>query len=134
MAKKKSMVKKKKTRPAAKRPVKKIKPKASPKKPAAKATRKRPSWLDASSHKPVIEQYARHLNSFMEAMADGRIDESELEAQETRLVKLMKEIEPQLNDAVHEKVTRLLCELTAYDLMQMLNSMQAGRPQTEFQG
>ena len=67
-------------------------------------------------------------------MAEGRIDESELAAQEGRLVKLMKEVEPLLGDALHEKVTRMLCELTAYDLMQVLHSMQESRPQTAFQG
>jgi hypothetical protein len=46
----------------------------------------------------------------------------------------MKEVEPQLDDAVHEKVTRLLCEMTAYNLMQMLHAMQEARPSTAFRG
>jgi len=82
----------------------------------------------------LIDQYARQLTSFMEAIADGRIETPELAAQEARLTRLMKEIEPQLSDALHEKITRLLCELTAYDLMQMLHSMQENRPQTTFHG
>jgi hypothetical protein len=67
-------------------------------------------------------------------MADGRIDASELEAQQARLVKLMKEIEPKLNDELHAKVTQLLVELTAYDLMKVLHSMHAARPKTVFRG
>ena len=40
--------------------------------------------------------------------------------QEQRLVALMKEVEPTLNDAQHGQVTKLLCELTAYNVMQTL--------------
>jgi hypothetical protein len=94
---------------------------------------KRTSWLDNKSH-PLIEQHARQLDSFVDAMADGKIDPQELTAQEARLVALMKEIEPQIDDAVHEKVTRLLCELVAYDLMQMVHTMQESRAKTVFRG
>ena len=94
----------------------------------------RSSWLDDTLQAPLIEQYARQLDSFLETMADGRVDTSEIQAQEARLVALMREVEPQLDDALHEKVTRLLCELTAYDLMQMLHAMQEARPKTAFRG
>jgi hypothetical protein len=67
-------------------------------------------------------------------MADGIVDKAELKAQEARLVALMKEIEPGLDDALHEKITHLLCELTAYDLMQMMHALQVARPKTEFRG
>jgi len=46
----------------------------------------------------------------------------------------MKEVEPLLDDEVHGKVTRLLCELTAYDIMQMFASLQQTRPKTQFRG
>lgn len=92
------------------------------------------SWLDADSHQPVIDRYARRLAPFVEAMADGKIDEAEVTAQEKRLVKLMKEVEPELPGALHAKVTQLLCELTAYDLMRILHTMDQARPKTVFQG
>jgi len=91
------------------------------------------SWLD-STDTPLIEEQARRLNSFVEALADGRVDSSEVEAQEARVVALMKEIEPKLDPALHEKVTQLLCELTAYDLMNVLHAMGASRPKTVFRG
>ena len=50
------------------------------------------------------------------------------------MTSLMKEVEPHLDDALHAKVTQLLCELTAYDLMQMLHEMQKSRRQTVFHG
>ncbi len=98
------------------------------------ANSKRASWLDEQAAAPVIEQRARELETFVAALADGRIDDSELSAQRARVANLMKEIEPQLDDALHAKVTQLLCELTAYDLMQMLAQMQEARPRTVFRG
>jgi hypothetical protein len=47
---------------------------------------------------------------------------------------LMREIEPKLDDALHAKVTKLLCELAAYDVMQMIHGVAVGRPKTEFRG
>ncbi len=88
----------------------------------------RRSWLDESTQEPLIDQYAQQLTSFLEAMADGRVDAAEVQRQEDNLVALMKEIEPQLDDEMHEKITRLLCELTAYNLMQTLHSLHEARP------
>jgi hypothetical protein len=113
------------------KPAKVVKAATKAAKPAKAA--KRTSWLDKRAH-PVIEEYARQLESFVAAMADGVIDDSEIKAQEARLVGLMKEIEPELNDDLHEKITRLLCELTAYDLMHMMHAMNAARPKTVFRG
>src|SRR5436305_5166372 len=94
---------------------------------ASKATGRK-SWFDAKTQAPLIEQYARQLDSFIQTIADGRVDDAEVQAQEARLVALMKEVEPRLDDALHEKVTQLLCELTAYDIMQLLHTMQQARP------
>jgi hypothetical protein len=102
-------------------------------KKANKATGRK-SWFDQKTQAPLIEQYARQLDSFIETMADGRVDDAEIQAQESRLVALMKEVEPKLDDALHEKVTQLLCELTAYDIMQLLHTMQQTRPRTTFKG
>lgn len=95
---------------------------------------KRQSWLDDAQQTTLIDEYAQKLTPFIDALADGRIDASELTAQEQRLVAQMKAVEPTLNDEQHAAVTRLLCELTAFNVMQTLNSLQTGRPQTTFQG
>ena len=94
----------------------------------------RQSWFDEKTETPLIEQYARQLDSFIQTMADGIVEEREIKEQEGRLVKLMKEVEPLLDDAAHAKVTHLLCELTAYDLMQTLYAFQQARPKTVFRG
>ena len=128
------MAKKKKASP--KKRTAASKKKKAAKRPVAKAANRHPrtSWLDAESHQPLIERYARRLGPFVEAMADGRVDESEVHAQERRLVKLMKAVEPTLSPVLHEQVTQLLCELTAYNLMHVLHQMEQARPKTAFQG
>ncbi|MEN6452286.1 MAG: hypothetical protein ABFC96_17480 [Thermoguttaceae bacterium] len=98
------------------------------------AQRAKSAWFDEASHTPTITDKAQRAESFIAAMADGRIDESEIKAQERRLVALMEEIEPTLEPAVHAKVTDLLCELTVYDFMQAMQSIGQARPKTVFHG
>jgi hypothetical protein len=90
----------------------------------------RQSWFDEKTQQPLIEQYARQLDSFLQTMADGIVDDAEIKAQEGRLLALMREVEPKLDDALHGKVTQLLCELTAYDIMRMFHEMQQTRPRS----
>jgi hypothetical protein len=147
MAKKKKSAKKSKPKQAAtkakptrakKSAVKKSKPAARKStKSIRKASRRsanRQSWIDPSAQAPLIDSYARELTTFIDAMADGRIDDAEIKSQEKRLVDLMREIEPKLDDRLHERVTRLLCEITAYDIMHMLHMMAKSGPPSEFRG
>ena len=92
------------------------------------------SWLDDKAQTPQIDGYVQKLSTFVDAMADGHIDDRELAEQEKRLVTVLKEVEPALNDSQHAQVTKLLCELTAYNVMQTLNSLQNARPKTAFRG
>jgi hypothetical protein len=94
----------------------------------------RTHWLDEKTDTPLIDQYVQKLSSFLEAMADGRIDASELKAQEDRVTALMKTIEPELNDTLHEQVTHLLCELSAYNIMHTIHQFVEARPKTKFRG
>lgn len=87
----------------------------------------RQSWLDEDSNEVKIDDYAQKLTSFMDAMADGRIDDAELAAQEASLAALMKAIEPTLDDETHAKITQLLCETSAFSIMQFLHQMQNAR-------
>ena len=116
------------TKPASKPPAAKVQAKA-PGKPHPRV-----KWLDDKSGAPLIEAYARRLSSFMNALADGKVEEAEVKEQQERLVELMKEVEPLLDAEQHAKVTELLCELTAYDIMQILHSIEQSRPKTEFHG
>ncbi|MFM7184249.1 MAG: hypothetical protein ACKO4Z_05685 [Planctomycetota bacterium] len=91
-------------------------------------------WFDDSTDTPLIAEYARKLDSFLDAIADSRVETRELDDQEKRVVALMKEVEPLLSPEAHEKVTRLLCEVTAYDLMQALHMAGHARSKTKFRG
>src|SRR5262245_21112611 len=133
-----------KKRPKTKKPAKAKKPRRKPapkkaklmakKRAVEKPSAKRLRWLDDKTDTPLIDDYARQLQSFIDTMADGRVDAAEIGGQEQRLVKLMRKVEPQLDDELHAQVTELLCELTAYDLMQTLYQMHQARPATTFRG
>ena len=135
MAKKRPKTKKpaKAKRPGKKRVPKKAKLMAK-KRAVEKPSAKRLRWLDDTTDTPLIDGYARQLQSFIDTMADGRVDTAEIESQEKRLIRLMKKVEPRLDDELHADVTELLCELTAYDLMQMLYEMHQARKATTFRG
>ena len=94
----------------------------------------RRSWIDPDTNEPLIDDYAKQLDSFLATFEDGVVSDSELKAQEERLVGLMKEVEPELSDDLHAKVTRLMCELSAYDIMQFASELQNARPKTAFRG
>lgn len=95
---------------------------------------KRMSWLDDNAQTTVIDDRAKNMETFVNAMADGRIDDQELASQEKRLVELMKKVEPTLDDAAHEQVTQLLCEMSAFSTMQTLHAIWESRPKTTFRG
>jgi hypothetical protein len=92
------------------------------------------AWFDETSATPLISEQAQRMESFLSAMADGKIDANEVKAQEERLIAQMKLVEPLLNDDQHAKVTKLLVEMAAYDLMQVLHSIHEARPKTVFRG
>ena len=53
-------------------------------------------------------------------------------AQEQRLLAAMKTLEPTLSDEQHAKVTTVLVELTAYNVMRLLHELQAERARMAF--
>jgi len=89
----------------------------------------RMNWFDESTHHPVIDEQVGKLESFADAMADGIIEKQEVERQELALVAAMKEVEPQLSDTQHAAVTKLLVELSAYNVMRTLHELHAQRLQ-----
>ena len=91
----------------------------------------RTSWFD-DSDLPIIDEQVEKLESFTQAMADGVIEKQELEQQQNSLVKAMKAVESGLSDADHEKVTRLMIELSAYNIMRLLHELRASRLERAF--
>lgn len=91
----------------------------------------RTSWFD-DADLPVIEEQVQKLESYAEAMADGVIERQELERQQDALVRAMRGVEGDLNDDQHAKVTRLLIELSAYNIMRLLHELQSSRLKKTF--
>lgn len=89
-------------------------------------SKSRISWID-DDEAPQLDEHLGQLSHFTQSIADGEIDSDELAKQESNLVAAMKAIENNLSDAQHAKVTRLLAELTAYNVMQLLHGMALER-------
>ena len=89
----------------------------------------RMNWFDENTKHAVIDEQVEKLASFADAMADGVIQRQELDAQERSLVAVMQEGEGLLTDEQHAKVTRLLVELSAYNVMRTLHELHSSRLQ-----
>jgi hypothetical protein len=87
----------------------------------------RTSWFDDKAEHPSIQERVSQLKTFTDALADGMVTKQELAGQEQRLVAAMKKAEPSLNDELHAKMTDVLVELTAYNIMRLLHELQAER-------
>lgn len=89
-------------------------------------------WFDDKKNEPVVDEQVQKLESFVNAMADGVIEKAELEKQQSSVVVAMKAVQDELSDSQHEKVTRLLVELSAYNVMRLLHELQQTRLQQAF--
>ena len=94
----------------------------------------RTSWFDDKAEHPVIQERVNKLETFTSALADGVVSGQELKEQQQRLVDAMKTLEAGLSDELHAKVTTVLVELTAYDVMRVLHELQSERARMTFKG
>ena len=94
----------------------------------------RTSWFDEKAEHLMVHEQVSKLESYTSALADGVITKQELAKQEARLVAALKTLEPQLNDAQHDQVTRVLVEMSAYNVMRLLHELQAERAKIAFAG
>ena len=92
----------------------------------------RTSWFDDKAEHPLIDEQVRKLESFTSAIADGIVSKQELNGQEQRLTAAMKKVESELGDDLHAKVTTLLVELSAYNVMRLLHELQTERARMAF--
>ena len=92
----------------------------------------RTSWFDEKAEHEAIQERASKLESFTSSLADGVVSKQELGGQEQRLVAAMKKLEPARSDDLHAKVTDVLVELTAYNVMRLLHELQAERMRMAF--
>jgi uncharacterized phage infection (PIP) family protein YhgE len=92
----------------------------------------RTSWFDDNAKHPVIQEQVQKLESFTSALADGVVTKQEVSRQEQRLMAAMKTVESELSDDLHAKVTTLLVELSAYNVMRLLHELHAERARLAF--
>src|SRR5262245_7128332 len=92
----------------------------------------RASWFDDKAELPVIHEQVKKLASFTSALEDGVISTQELNGQEQRVVAAMKKVENELSDDLHAKVTTMLVELSAYNVMRLLHELQVEHTRRAF--
>ena len=92
----------------------------------------RTSWFDDNAQHPLIHEQIEKLESFTSALADGQVSKQELSGQEQRLVAALKALEPELSDDLHAKVTTVLVELSAYNVMRLLHELRAEQTRLAF--
>jgi hypothetical protein len=93
----------------------------------------RTSWFDEKAEYPIIQEEVTKLKSFTDAMADGVVEKQELTSQEQRLVAAMQRLEPELSDELHDRVTTVLIELSAYNIMRLLHELHAQHARMAFE-
>ncbi|NUR54790.1 MAG: hypothetical protein HOQ29_10105 [Acidobacteria bacterium] len=92
----------------------------------------RTSWFDDKAEHALIQEQVTKLQSFTDALADGIVSQQEVNGQEQRLIAAMKKLEPELSDDMHAKVTTVLVELTAYNVMRLLHELHTERARLAF--
>lgn len=91
------------------------------------------SWINDDNH-PLIDEHLSQLEHFTRSLADGIVDSKELDKQQENLVSAMKEVESELSDEQHAKVTKLLVELSAYNVMAVMHGLAAEHAKQTFAG
>jgi predicted transcriptional regulator len=92
----------------------------------------RTSWFDDKAEHPVIQEQIQKLKAFTDALEDGVVTTQEVNRQEQRLISAMKQVDTELSDDLHAKVTALLVEMSAYNVMRLLHELQAERARMAF--
>lgn len=87
------------------------------------------NWLDDDTNLPALDEHVHKLEHFVDSMADGVIDQDELSTQTEAVVAAMKNVQDDLTDEQHAKVTKLLVELTAHNVMATLHELMSSRLQ-----
>jgi agmatine/peptidylarginine deiminase len=85
------------------------------------------NWLDEETDLPALDEHVQQLEHFTQSLADGVVDAGELAKQNDAVVAAMKAVQDELSDVQHAKVTRLLVELTALNIMQTLHELTGDR-------
>src|SRR3954463_5822935 len=89
-------------------------------------------WFVDKGEDPLIHERMGKLGSSPSALGGGHVSKQELGGQEQRLFAAMKALEPDLSDALHARVTTVLVELSAYNVMRLLHELRAEQTRLAF--
>ncbi len=70
----------------------------------------RDGWFDGRGIDLLRDDYLETHEGWQKYIADGEITADEILEQETRIVEMLKKIEPVLDDATHQALTKTLLE------------------------
>ena len=90
------------------------------------------SWLDDDTSLPLLEERLQSLQHFTDALADGVVDSGEVARAGEAVSAAMRAVEGELSDEQHGKVTSLLVELTAYNILTTLHELAGERVRKAF--
>ena len=83
----------------------------------------REPWFDSESSELMFSRYVERMESWQSALADGVVQPEEVRQQSQRVTDMLRALEPRLSDELHEKVTRVLYELSVLYGMEALAEM-----------
>jgi hypothetical protein len=76
------------------------------------------SWFDQEKGPLHLSEYFQRMDSWQQAIADNRITAEEIRDQASRVIALLKEVEPLVNDEEHQVITETLYEMAVLQAMQ----------------
>lgn len=70
----------------------------------------RDGWFDGKGVDLLRDEFLEDHAGWRRYIADGQITAAEILEQETRIIEMLKEVEPTLNDEQHTAMTKVLLE------------------------
>ncbi|RMD87446.1 MAG: hypothetical protein D6808_01400 [Candidatus Dadabacteria bacterium] len=70
----------------------------------------RDGWFDGKGIDLLRDEFLEEHEGWQEFIADGKITANEILEQEARIVRMLRKLEPTLNDEQHAELTKVLLE------------------------
>jgi hypothetical protein len=94
------------------------------------------SWFDQEKGGLHLADYFQRMASWQQAMEDGKITPEEIRDQSNRVIALLKEAEPLVNETERQLVTETLYEMAVLQAMQasaITSSLRTGQGGTLYE-
>ncbi|WP_218079307.1 hypothetical protein [Anthocerotibacter panamensis] len=83
-----------------------------------KQTTPRAHWFDEETGQVHLTDYFQQMESWQQAIADGKITPDELRAQGEQVIALLKEVEALVTPEQHAQLTEIFSEMAVLQAMQ----------------